>query len=146
MYRANLSNADLTNADLTASNLTDADLTNADLNNVTLTGAKLTNAKMPRRPGELRPEELKDLPTGTEMAIIYHTKYTGGHLVEGGYQGVQDGVLTLRVYRTVNYGKQIGFDDIGRKKMEEYDPNPGSTYHDQTFRLADIDEMMRLGQ
>lgn len=149
VYRANLSGADLTNADLTAANLTNvdlmnADLTNADLNNATLTGAKLTNAKMPRREGELRLEDLKALPIGTEMAIIYHTWATGGHLVEGDYRGVQDGVLTLRVYRTVNYGKQIGFDDLGRKRMEEYDPAPGSTYHDQKFRLTDIDEMMRL--
>lgn len=111
VYRANLSNTDLTNADLTAANLTDVDLsnanlTNANLNNTTLTNAKLTNVEMPRRAGELRLNDLKALPIGTQIGIVYHTKYTKDHGVRGDYRGVQDGVLTLRVYRTVNYGNR----------------------------------------
>ena len=147
IYRANLSQAICQGTDFTAANLTDANLTNCDLstcdmNNAKLNGAKLSNTKMPVAPGEIRKEELKDLPAGTAISIVYRPGLTPVHLF-GNYLGVQGNKMTMQVYRTVNYGKQIGFDDAGRKRLEDYTPDERSTYNIQDFSLNTIEGIYR---
>ena len=89
-------------------------------------------------------QDFADIPVGTEITIRWHTWATGGHYLSGeflGFTNEQKGIK-IRVQRRMNYGKQIGFDDSGRKGISDYKPSYNSTFNDQERTLDEIDEVI----
>lgn len=87
----------------------------------------------------MQAEDFNNLPVGAEVSFVYKPGITPVRL-SGRYLGLKDdGMVLMRVYRTVNYGKQLSyrsFEDAltkGDKIVTNYEPGAGSTYHDQTL-------------
>jgi hypothetical protein len=86
----------------------------------------------------MQAEEFNALPVGAEVRFVYKPGITPVTL-SGRYLGLKDGMVSMRVYRTVNYGKKLSyrsFEDMlvkGETIVVDYDPDPESTYNDQTL-------------
>lgn len=86
----------------------------------------------------MQAEDFNNLPVGAEVSFVYRPGITAVTL-SGRYLGLKDGMVSMRVYRTVNYGKQLSYRSFGDalakgdKIVTNYEPGTGSTYHDQTL-------------
>jgi hypothetical protein len=86
----------------------------------------------------MQAEDFKDLPVGAEVSFVYKPGITPVSLT-GRYLGLKDGMISMRVYRTVNYGKKLtyrSFEEMlakGDKIVTDYEPGQDSTYNDQTL-------------
>jgi len=88
----------------------------------------------------MQAENFNDIPVGAEVSFVYRPGISAATL-RGRYLGLKDGMVFIRVYRTVNYGKKLSyrsFEDMlakGDKIVTDYDPgrDDPNTYNDQTL-------------